>query len=308
MILLRTFPVLPSCAPLAQRLRSARSQAEVRSRPVTAQSTGHDTAKSTGFTLVEVIVVIAIIVLVLALSLPSLRQARAQARALACKANVRQLLLGFQAYEESHQSLPYGFTFQMSAPPGGTLGDMSYDLPGWYWPNFLDRTEQGALRDRKILECPAKHLASLRLQRSLLSGNYGVNISLCPSTAARKDYREAFGGPPGSTTAIRHPGATFLLVDSGYALISWWQARDDPLANDSDTVTDTAYIPGLRINKERKFWTEQLDDAKGGRHPNKTVNVGYVDGHAESKPADDLLVEKTGENQYDNLSPLWEPD
>jgi prepilin-type processing-associated H-X9-DG protein/prepilin-type N-terminal cleavage/methylation domain-containing protein len=272
------------------------------------QSTGRGAARFAGFTLVEVIVVIAIIVLVLALSLPSLHRARAQARKTACKANVKQLLLGFQAYEASHQSLPYGFTFRMSTPPGGNLGDMSYDLPGWYWPNFLDRTQHGALRNRKILECPSKHLDSLRLQRSLLSGNYGVNISLCPSNISVAGYGEAFGGPPLSTTAIRHPGATFLLVDSGYALISWLQARDDPLASDSDTVADTAYIPGLRINKERELWPEQQDDAKGGRHPNKTVNVGYVDGHAESKPADDLLVEKAGENQYDNLSPLWEPD
>lgn len=308
MVLLRAFPVLLSRAPLAQRLRLTRSQAQARSRPYRRQLTGPDSVESAGFTLIEVIVVIAIIVLVLALSLPSLHRAREQAKATACQANVKQLVLGFHAYEASHQSLPYGFTFGISGPPGGNLGDMSYDLPGWYWPNFIDSTQHGALRDRKMLECPAKHLDSPRLQRSLLSGNYGVNVSLCPSNISIAQYGEAFGGPPLATTAIGHPASTFLLVDSGYALISWWQARDDPLADESATIADTAYIPGLRINKERELWTEQLDDAKGGRHPTKKVNVGYVDGHAESKPADDLLVEKTAENEYNNLSPLWEPD
>jgi len=308
MVLLRTFAVLPSRAIPAPRLRITRAQAQIRSRRATMWLAGHDTAQGAGFTLVELIVVISIIVLLLALALPALYRAREEAKATVCQANIRQLALAFHAYETSHQTLPYGFTLRMSTPPGGNLGDMSYDLPGWYWPNFLDRTQHGALRDRKILECPAKHLDGLRLQRSLLSGNYGVNVSLCPSSISLADYGETFGGRPLTTTALRSPASTFLLVDSGYALISWRQARNDPLANESATVVETAYIPGLRINTERELWTEQLDDAKRGRHPGKTVNVGFADGHVKRRDADDLLVEKTGENQYDNLRPLWEPD
>jgi len=72
------------------------------------------------------------------------------------------------------------------------------------------------------------------------------------------------------------------------------------------SIQDSAYIPGLEINADRKLWPGQTRDAIGGRHPNKTVNVGFVDGHVARKKASELLVEKTGEDDYD-YSPLWGP-
>jgi prepilin-type N-terminal cleavage/methylation domain-containing protein/prepilin-type processing-associated H-X9-DG protein len=264
--------------------------------------------KSSGFTLVELLVVIAILSLLLALSLPGFRRVREEAMSTACRANIRQLSLAFQQYEMAHQRLPYGFAaMRLPPPPSGSLSNPAIDIPGWYWPNFIDAVQYKTLRDRRILECPAKRLDSSLLQNSVLCGNYGVNRSVCRSAADLEKYRDAFGGPPLSTSTVRHPGSTLLLVDSGYTLICWWHVRDDPLMDDAARIEDTAYIPGLSINKDREFWPGQIDDAKMGRHPNKTVNVGFLDGHAERKNADDLLVEKIEEDKYRNLSPLWEP-
>ena len=264
--------------------------------------------KPSAFTLVELIVVMAIITLLAALSLPVSRSARERAKQTMCQANIKQLLLEFQTYEATHQSLPYGFAaMRAPAPPGGYPGNFAIDVPGWYWPNFIGAMRYNTLRDWKILECPAKHLEGPLLQRNILCGNYGVNRSLCRSANDMLKYKEAFGGPPLSSSVVRHPGATLLLVDSGYALISWWQARDDPLMEEGLRIEDTAYIPGLEINKGRTFWTEQMDDATEGRHPNKTVNVGFLDGHVRNRDADDLLVEKIEEDKYRNLSPLWNP-
>jgi len=64
-----------------------------------------------------------------------------------------------------------------------------------------------------------------------------------------------------------------------------------PPATLGNTVEDT-YVPGLEINKDRDLWLGQEEDAVNGRHPHKTVNVGYVDGHSDRTRADDLLVEK----------------
>jgi prepilin-type processing-associated H-X9-DG protein len=90
-------------------------------------------------------------------------------------------------------------------------------------------------------------------------------------------------------------------------MINWWQATDNPpVTLGSIMIEDTAYIPGLWINKERALWPGQEWDAIYGRHPNKTVNVGFVDGHVSRNKADDLLVEKTGD-YYKNKSPLWVP-
>jgi len=56
------------------------------------------TASTRGFTLIEVLVVVAIIALLISILLPSLSRARAEARAVACEANVRQLAMAFISY------------------------------------------------------------------------------------------------------------------------------------------------------------------------------------------------------------------
>jgi prepilin-type processing-associated H-X9-DG protein len=71
-------------------------------------------------------------------------------------------------------------------------------------------------------------------------------------------------------------------------------------------IEDTSFVPGMEINSQKAVWPGQEDDALQGRHLNKTVNVGFVDGHIENVKADKLLVEKIGE-QYKNLWPLWSP-
>lgn len=55
-----------------------------------------------GFTLIELLVVISIISLLLSILVPSLRKARQQAKATACKSNLRQYNLGFQLYGENN--------------------------------------------------------------------------------------------------------------------------------------------------------------------------------------------------------------
>ena len=67
-----------------------------------------------------------------------------------------------------------------------------------------------------------------------------------------------------------------------------------------------SYIPGLKINTDKTIWPGQEEDAIIGRHPNKTVNVGFADGHINRLNADTLLVEKT-DGDYSNLIPLWLP-
>ena len=265
--------------------------------------------RSSGFTLVELLVVIAVIALLAALLLPVLHSARQQARATVCQAHIRQLAIEFHQYEAEHETLPYGIWAMRRTPPGGSVGDARYDLPGWYWPNFIGAVRSRSKRERKILECPSKQLGS---SRSILWGNYGVNRSLCRSAADAKPFVQEFGAPPLSTSRIRHPGSTVLLADSGYALICWWDATLEPPNRYTGAMAlDTVYIPGLEINVERELLPEQIEDAIGGRHPNKTVNVGFADGHVERKKASALEVEKTGEAEtpvYRNRTPLWDPE
>jgi prepilin-type processing-associated H-X9-DG protein len=123
----------------------------------------------------------------------------------------------------------------------------------------------------------------------------------------RQEKRDEFIGKPLKIDEIPMPSQTLLCIDSGYALVGWWYATDEPPLRLGDTpIEDTSYIPGLSINQNRKLMTGQEQDALYGRHPNKKINVGFVDGHIEFKKADDLLVIKY-EDGYKNKSPLWVP-
>jgi prepilin-type N-terminal cleavage/methylation domain-containing protein len=75
-----------------------------------------------GFTLVELLVVISIIAVLISILLPSLRKARESAKRTVCKANLRQLGMGFLIYTDSYDGkLPAAFA-KWAAPWGP--GDM----------------------------------------------------------------------------------------------------------------------------------------------------------------------------------------
>ena len=63
------------------------------------------------FTLIELLVVIAVIALLLGLLVPVLTKAREQSRRVACMGNIRQFIIGIQAYASDHgEYLPSGLS------------------------------------------------------------------------------------------------------------------------------------------------------------------------------------------------------
>jgi len=110
---------------------------------------------------------------------------------------------------------------------------------------------------------------------------------------------------PGSRD-IPRPEQTLLIVDSGYSIIGWWHATDVPPALLGPGGEDKAYVPGLKINMEKNLPAYLKQDATIGRHPGKTVNVGFADGHSSREEAEDLFVEKSDDGYMDR-TPLWLP-
>ena len=261
------------------------------------------------FTLVELLVVISIVTLLAALSFSALAGVRQRAKTIACRANLHQLLISLHDYDAAHQSLPYGYDFKGGAQaPGGQMGNAAYELPGWWWYHYVGIVRTKSRERLKLLQCPSSRLEDPKLNADVLCGKYGVNRALCKvSTSHARDlYTDEFVGTPLSLGALCQPGSTVLIADSGYSLLCWWNATADPPVPLSDTyIEDTSYVPGLEINKKKLLWPGQTADAVGGRHPNKTVNIGFADGHAEVQPASSLLVEKTKDNQYTNTR-LWQ--
>jgi len=60
-----------------------------------------------GFTLLELLVVVAVLAMLIALLLPSLRQAKAQAKQVACQSNLRQIAVAWHAYLDAHEGSFY---------------------------------------------------------------------------------------------------------------------------------------------------------------------------------------------------------
>lgn len=265
--------------------------------------------KARGFTLIELLVVISIIALLTALSASSLRLARGQAKATVCQSNLRQLGVEFSGYEAANGTLPYGVYHHSSlgSPPGGEAGNRVRDQGGWWWFNFLGHpTPRPNISPKPSpLYCPSNAITDRSLIYNTLYGHYGVNWSLFRGLTI--PLFEDFTGTPLSLSRLSRASEILMIVDSGYAVISWYHAiANPPSPLGKKWGCETAYVPGLGINHGRDLLLGQKEDALDGRHPKKTVNVGYADGHVDRKKAEALLVTKT-EESYTNLHPLWLP-
>lgn len=259
--------------------------------------------KRSCFTLVELLVVIAVITLLMALTIGVLHSSKQRAKSFLCMSRIRQLAVGLTMYEEENQTFPYGFRHGFTPPPGGYPGDPAYDMLGWWW--FHSIQGYGNMNGG-IFCCPSNSLRLPRLKRCVLYGNYGVNLSICKSTSHVQNRGEEFAGTPLAGGDVPQPSRTLLIVDSGYSVIGWWHATDVPPAPPGSGGEDMAYIPGLKINGDRNLPSGLKQDAVKGRHPAKTVNVGFADGHSGLTKAEDLFVEKSDDG-YKNRTPLWLP-
>jgi prepilin-type N-terminal cleavage/methylation domain-containing protein/prepilin-type processing-associated H-X9-DG protein len=267
--------------------------------------------KREGFTLIELLVVIAVITLLIAIIVPSLKIVKLHAEAVSCQNNIHQLYLSLTMYEGDNGTFPHAVYFTddiaLNPPPGGFAGNQSFDRPGLWWFDYIVDYSRKDFDKDSILWCPSRTITSMRLANNVLCGNYGVNISICKRSDGSKSHTE-FLGTPLSSINISRPSQTLLILDSGYSMISWWHVTDVPPATLVGSINEnTAYVPGLEINKEKTLWPDQEQEAHNGRHPNKTVNVGFTDGRIERKKAEELFVENTND-VYKNCYPLWQPN
>jgi prepilin-type N-terminal cleavage/methylation domain-containing protein/prepilin-type processing-associated H-X9-DG protein len=260
-----------------------------------------------GFTLVEMILVTAIIAIMLAVLMPSLQKSRQQTKAIVCMSNIRQLYSVFSIYVNDCGKFPYGFDdTPLSFPPEGRVGNLFVnDRMGWWWFNYLGKLYKKSNDLKTILKCPSRQITYFRFAGDMLLGNYGVNLAICGMPNGYPNQKE-FCGPPKWATEIFRPAQTLLIADSGYAIISWQHVTDSLASTfDNKNAENTAYIPGLSINRQRQFIQGQEIDAIYGRHPQKTVNVGFADGHTARMGAEELLIKKVSDNYFENKYPLW---
>jgi len=257
------------------------------------------------FTLIELLVVISIIVFLIAIIIPGLGLSRKYAQAIKCSANIRQISYNLINYDLKNGNFPYSILFRnyKNTPPGGFLGNYVYDDYGWRWQNYIYHEGDSSLEEYPVFWCPSRKIDQWGYKNNVLISNYGVNESICKNFGF---YDDEFTGSPLSSTDIRFPEETLLIVDSGYATINWYHVTECPPRPLGKSIKERSYLPGLKSNKERELLPFQKNDALYGRHLQLSVNVGYVDGHVKREKAENLFIEKKGEI-YNNKSPLWVP-
>ena len=245
--------------------------------------------------------------MLIAILMPALKKTRDNAKAVVCGSNIRQLVFALTSYETQNGTFPHGCDSNLlqlkGSPPGGWPGNAAYDKQGWWWFNRIADSIGKNFSNQSILWCPSRRITNPSTKRNILCANYGVNQAICKNSAGNKGPDVT--GLPLRANQISHPAAILLIADSGYSTIMWWHATDNPPSCLGGIMDDSAYVPGLWINT-RTFRPGVESDALSGRHSNKNINTGFVDGHIDRKKAADLYVERAG-NDFKNYSPLWQP-
>lgn len=235
------------------------------------------------FTLIELLVVVAIIALLIAIMLPSLSKARMQAKRSVCLSNARSIDMSLQNYIADYNRLiPY--------PHGDTLANE--------WVTIL----LGYGNIQKVRQCPAAmdRNAVPNTQGTALMpwnwyaanpqatlGAYGLNgwlydaSTLVMGSGVGKIYLVRHGkapSPSGPSSSLfwrlpitRNPASIPVVADS--TIPNGFPMPADPVPNIQIGAGDTS--------------NDQLGRFCIARH-DKTVNVAFVDGHAENEPLQEL--------------------
>jgi len=124
--------------------------------------------RSTGFTLVEMLVVIGIIAILVAILFPVFSTAREKARQTACIGHLHQLLVSLKQYAEDYHAYP---------PPPTYDGTRFWGGFSALWPDYVT--------DQSLLWCPDDRGVKVRNQQAkdTVYSSYNANIDLTANSS-----------------------------------------------------------------------------------------------------------------------------
>jgi len=256
--------------------------------------------KSSGFSLVEVMVVVSTVSVVMAVTMPAMTTARSRARAIVCRSNLRQLMLANIGYSNDHDGY--------YVPAAEDLWNSIGLLQGGYYRWHGKRTGPdeafdpmkgpliGYLANGKVKKCPER-TDFTKSQDGMINfergcGGYGYNMQylgcrlwgngITTFAAMHKAYAKTT-----NAVEVKRPAETLMFADTAFRkdyegvqyLVEYSFA--EPPHYVMNGIADIAFsIPSIHF-----------------RHYG-SANVGWADGHVEAKP----MANMEGKNGYDPAS------
>jgi len=237
------------------------------------------------FTLIELLVVISIIALLIGLLLPVLGGARSAARGMACLSMLRQYGAANAVYASDHKGamVPvaqrynpgFGQFWMQNQDFQTNLGVSETGGGGWHWP--------------ETHLCPdAIYARELGLAPGNMSATYGMN------TQGMWFTQDTPSGPLRGTADFG--AGDFLFVSSGSLAVGErlvFGYREQDLRTPSrsglflDSLAFDSALGGDRWSKyQGEFDHGGFSVSVAYRHPQRTFNAAFADGHAASRTQD----------------------
>jgi len=243
-----------------------------------------DPARQSGFTLVELLVVIAIIGVLVALLLPAVQAAREAARRAQCASSLRQNTLAVQMYSDACGVIP------PANLPSQTIAGASVQVTWFAQVDYSTNdvaTEVGLLapfieKSKAVLKCASSNPKIEKLYKNA-TGGYGYNMNL-----GQVDFS---AWPSVKMVVMRMAqfpttSRTIVLSDAARISLPW---SGDPVLR----FTENFYLLGPQDPSTAPF--------THFRHGGGVANVGYLDGHVESRTEEFVASPASWDQAANNL-------
>ena len=238
------------------------------------------------FTLIELLVVISIMALLMGVLMPVLAAARSGSRALACKSNLRQLLLASIGYATEND----GFYVPAAS-------DM-WDNAGLHrWHGRRDTLDEpfdplrgplaSYLADGRVKECPEKRdfVQGRKWSENFEQGcgGYGYNMTYIGSRiwqnglSSVQTWKDAYALTT-RMTEVAAPGRTLMFADTAMA-----KDRSSPAGGQGFLIEYSFAEPPFTVHNGRPATEFYMSPSIHFRHRDR-ANIDWADGHVEPRP------------------------
>jgi len=245
------------------------------------------------FTLVELLVVIALIASLLGMLLPALGKARAQARGVVCRHNLRQLVLANTGYAAQNDDYYVIAAYKIFDP----LNPANSNLHRWHGvrDNLNEPFDPSGsplvdyLADGAVKQCPShvdfRHGQSWDWDFEDGCGGYGYNMTYLGSQLWAGMSYEAACTVSTKSALVNNPAETVMFADTAMA----------KLDNGRPYYLEYSFA-------EPPFFLDQSGNAVTGFYASPSIhfrhadqaNIGWADGHVDAQ----VIIPFDGTNAY----------